>query len=676
VATSSRITVSGATLTIDPTSPLAGLTGYYVLIDATAVKNIAGFFFVGISDSATWNFTTATDDTTAPTIASLNPADDASGVAVNVTLTATFSEIIQKGTGNITLKKSADNSTVETFDVATSSRITVSGATLTIAPTSLLGAATGYYVEIAAGAIKDLVDNAFAGISGNAAWNFTTATPRQLTWDANGTGAGLTDGTGNWLDANQWWDGAANTAWTYNDSATIGSGGSGGIITLASPTAAGRVTFTNFTDSYTLTGGSLLVNSNLTVASGNVSISTPVGGSGGITKTGEGTLTLSGANTYSGGTLINGGTLLLGSDNPLGIGTTTVTNGATLDLGTRWNTRAITLNGGTLANTPSPSVVHGDGGNVTIIFSGNGTLTSASNNSWIHVRSTTGSGTMVINASSSGVYNAQGTTWANTGGVVLQNGGISLYAGRTITGGPVTINNGTFSTLGINQIGTLLPVTVNGGTWELSGAQTIGSLAGTGGTVNLSTNTLATGGNNADTTYAGAITGTNGALVKTGSGTLTLSGASTYAGATTVSNGTLAFVTGGSCSNSAVTVADNAALGVVVTNSATQWKCSSLIFSSGTGSKLKYVFDVTPSTGLTGLAPLRINNNLTFTGTPTVDVNPTNLVTGMKYPLVDVGGSAPTSTVPTLTGVGGSLSWVGNTLYLIMPPRGTFISFF
>jgi hypothetical protein len=111
---------------------------------------------------------------TPPVIVTLNPADGATTADPSANLTATFNNNIQMGTGNITLKKSADNSEVETFDVATSPCVTVSGATLTIDPTSSLDAFTGYYVEIAATAVKDMANNAFAGIADTTTWNFTT----------------------------------------------------------------------------------------------------------------------------------------------------------------------------------------------------------------------------------------------------------------------------------------------------------------------------------------------------------------------------------------------------------------------------------------------------------------------------------------------------------------------
>jgi hypothetical protein len=174
------VTITGATVTIDPSVTLAATEAYYVQIDATAIKDNAGTpnFYAGISDTSTWNFTVASSDTTSPTIALLSPLDEATEVALTANLVATFSESIQKGTGNILIKKISDNSTVETIDVTTA-LATVSGNTLTIDPTASLDGATAYFVEIDATAIKDLADtpNFFTGISGNSTWNFTSLTP-------------------------------------------------------------------------------------------------------------------------------------------------------------------------------------------------------------------------------------------------------------------------------------------------------------------------------------------------------------------------------------------------------------------------------------------------------------------------------------------------------------------
>lgn len=177
---SAQVTIAGAAVTINPTTSLTPTEAYYIQIDATAIKDNAGTpnFFAGISDNSTWNFTVAAADTTPPTITLLSPLDEATEVALTANLVATFSEPIQKGTGNIVIKKVSDDSVFETIDI-TSTLATVSANTLTIDPTAPFAGGTAYYVEIAATAISDLAPspNSFTGITGNSTWNFTSLTP-------------------------------------------------------------------------------------------------------------------------------------------------------------------------------------------------------------------------------------------------------------------------------------------------------------------------------------------------------------------------------------------------------------------------------------------------------------------------------------------------------------------
>lgn len=178
--TTAQVTIAGATVTIDPTATMLSSESYYVEIDATAIKDNAGTpnFYAGLSGNSAWNFTIAPADTTAPTITSLAPADEATEVLLNANLVATFDEPVQKGTGNILIKKTSDNSVAETIDI-TASTVTVSTNTVTIDPTITLDGATSYYIEIASGAILDTATspNAFAGIAVATTWNFTTITP-------------------------------------------------------------------------------------------------------------------------------------------------------------------------------------------------------------------------------------------------------------------------------------------------------------------------------------------------------------------------------------------------------------------------------------------------------------------------------------------------------------------
>ena len=126
-------------------------------------------------------------DTSPPQIAALNPANGGTNVPVNQKLVMTFNEPVVAGTGNIVLMRADDVSTVETFDVAESPGIKFAGSQLTITPTVELEHHTGYYIEIAPTAVKDLSNNFFGGIAGSEGWNFVTA----------GIGGTVSSGSGN-----------------------------------------------------------------------------------------------------------------------------------------------------------------------------------------------------------------------------------------------------------------------------------------------------------------------------------------------------------------------------------------------------------------------------------------------------------------------------------------------
>lgn len=109
-------------------------------------------------------------DTTAPTVSSFSPADEASNVAVGSNIVLTFSEAITRGTGSILLKDGL-GTTIETYNAATSPNLSISSNTLTIDPTLLLANGSAYSLEFGTGNIKDLAGNAYAGTT---SYNFTT----------------------------------------------------------------------------------------------------------------------------------------------------------------------------------------------------------------------------------------------------------------------------------------------------------------------------------------------------------------------------------------------------------------------------------------------------------------------------------------------------------------------
>jgi autotransporter-associated beta strand protein len=145
-----------------------------------------------------------------------------------------------------------------------------------------------------------------------------------LYWDADGAGA-AGGGSGAWLGANLWATDAAGTAHQTWSNATFDDAvfqGTPGTVTVGGAVSARSLTF--LTGTYSVTGASTLTLSGgggtgtINTAANNVTISTPIAGTLGLTKQGSGTLTLSGNNTYSGTTTVAQGTLRINGTHPSG----------------------------------------------------------------------------------------------------------------------------------------------------------------------------------------------------------------------------------------------------------------------------------------------------------------------------------------------------------------------
>jgi len=163
-AVSGTVTYSGVTAVFTPTDNLAYNTTYTATI-TTGAKDLAGN---ALAANYTWSFTTgAAPDTTAPTVTFTDPANTATGVAINRKISATFSE------GMDPLTVTTANFTVTGPDGTPVTGTVILGATTYIAtftPTSNLAYNTTYTATITTGA-KDLAGNALAA---NYTWSFTT----------------------------------------------------------------------------------------------------------------------------------------------------------------------------------------------------------------------------------------------------------------------------------------------------------------------------------------------------------------------------------------------------------------------------------------------------------------------------------------------------------------------
>lgn len=109
-----------------------------------------------------------------PTISSLSPVDNATGVSTSANLVMTFDRNVDAESGNIVIYEADDDSVFETIDV-TSDKVTGSGSTeITINPENTFDELTEYYVQVAATAFDDSSSNSYAGIADTTSWSFTT----------------------------------------------------------------------------------------------------------------------------------------------------------------------------------------------------------------------------------------------------------------------------------------------------------------------------------------------------------------------------------------------------------------------------------------------------------------------------------------------------------------------
>lgn len=400
--------------------------------------------------------------------------------------------------------------------------------------------------------------------------------------------------------------------------------------TLSSHSTAARTLFNSVTIAGNMTLGDVVANGVLNFTGGvdlaaatrqlttpsNVTMSGVVS-NGGLIKSGEGTLTLSGANTYSSGTTVSAGTLAINSASSLGLSSGAVTfsgNSSLRFLSGFSVTRNYSIDSGVTASIDTNANDITQNG----IISGAGLLNK------------TGTGTLTING-------------ANTfsGGTTISGGTLALSGGSAlIDAGAVTLAN------------------ITGAILLLNASETIGSLTGggaSGGLVSLQANTL-TVGNALDTTYAGLISG-SGAMIKTGSGSLTLSGNNSHTGSTTINSGTLSIST----DRALGAVPGSASVGKLVLGGGTLATTASFTLSSNRGITTGGAIDVANGTTLSYGGIAAGTGNLSKTGSGTLVLSGVNTYTGAT--LVTIGtlavngslaaGSAASIAVDaTLTGTG------------------------
>ena len=282
-----------------------------------------------------------------------------------------------------------------------------------------------------------------------------------------------------------------------------------------------------------------------------LTISGDISGDYSLTKTGLGTLILTGDNTYTGDTTIANGTVSVSSI--VVTGSSNLGNAASaVVLGDESHQGVLSFTG-TSANYTRGFTIAAGGGEIDTTASGQALGITTGGISDGGVLTIGGPGYTAISSiiSGSGSLTKTGTTGT------LYLIGANTYSGNT------TISDGVLVVVDANALShSTLDYNSYGGSLIFVGTTTatFGGLEGNqnlpltnGGSQDVA---LTVGGNDATTTYSGALSG-GGSVTKTGSGTLTLTGSNTYTGDTTINDGALC-VTGSITST--VTVASGATL--------------------------------------------------------------------------------------------------------------------
>ena len=153
---------------LDPAANLAGSTQYTATLTggATNIRDTAN----NALTTASWTFTTAASDTTAPTVTERVPASAATGVPVANDISATFSEAVQGVSGTTFTLRTTTGSTT---NIAGTVSQVASTNQWVLNPSANLAANTQYTATLTGGAasIRDGANNALATTS----WTFTTA---------------------------------------------------------------------------------------------------------------------------------------------------------------------------------------------------------------------------------------------------------------------------------------------------------------------------------------------------------------------------------------------------------------------------------------------------------------------------------------------------------------------
>ncbi|MDD4017403.1 MAG: autotransporter-associated beta strand repeat-containing protein [Kiritimatiellae bacterium] len=508
------------------------------------------------------------------------------------------------------------------------------------------------------------------------------------------------NGSGDWGTPENWSDVIPNAVDAVADFSTLNIG-SASYVNNDTPRTVGGLRFADATPSHdwnvtnaTLTLATSLGMPVVTVSNRTATFLSGLVASQGFIKDGAGTLNLSGfgANSFGGQILLKSGTLAVykGASLQNSSGPIIVSPGATLNIDGGYDGILVTNTlylGGTGTGTYGALHLARNQYTTGPIRLTDDTLITSTDDPFLQGPITAvGEGknlefkTLGVHAPRvyDGMNLGTGTLTASAvpGSATAYGFSLSLRVANTYSGGTVLTNYAVVFILSTGSLGSGgVTIGPNAGLSLQSQSITLPWLKGTGGfitdmTVSSFSTTTLTVNQAIDTVFAGTIS--NGAsrviaLVKSGAGSLTLSGVNTYTGATTVAGGTLGV--GTSLASPSVTVASGSGLSVSATGVVSSASLTgTLTFQDSSRllvdirSSLADTVSVSGNVAVGNNVELRVSDDPTSSGTWKIIESTSGTLSG---DFVLVGGSNRIT-----------LTKVGNAVWLTIPPKGTVLQIY
>ena len=479
----------------------------------------------------------------------------------------------------------------------------------------------------AGGGTLDVVNNSTLILNTTGNFNFTGASTLTLTGDASSTGniQGVIAGTGVSLvkTGAATWTLSGNNTYTGTTTVTAGTlvmGTSNRIPNSSKISIAGgaKIDFsTGASANFTLSAAQDVEGT----GTGTALFNTGNNAANGVLTTGDSTFSHSGA-----GTLVFQRLEIRGALNDM--------TGGNIQVGVAGTRRGLvianngngdfTISGGTLTSIGGntfPDCIGANGGTGTFTLSGGNYVNS---------------GTLSFGVS--GTNHPGGIFNINSGSASI---GTLLYT-ASATGSQILNLNGGTLTVGTVTSSSAQPKEFNfdGGQFVASGGLTFPAdlvVNVKNGGANVNTNGFSA------TIASSMLNAGTGGLVKSGLGTLTLTGSNTYAGATLATAGALRFSTA-AASTTNITVSGGAEAGALVAADDAQWVNTGNLTLENSGAVLVDYGSTIPTTNAS-FTPISLTN-FAVNATPGVRLSGaavSNLQVGMTYPLVTWSGTGPTN---------------------------------